>query len=226
MKRFTAVVSVAGMLALWPLEASAQEKGPVEKGTFVLGAERLTGIFHSDVKVDPDYSDGTTTIALFGMGTTGLLGGGVGIGTMQLPRIGFDGFVIDGLSIGGSFVVFNAADDNGSETDFLLAPRVGYAYMFSSVIGIWPRGGLSYWHASYSPNRGRDFADGSAHAFAFDVDCPLLIFPAKAFAITVGPLLDVSFGGKWSRQTGNGTEISNDLSVTQFGLSAGIAGFF
>jgi hypothetical protein len=223
MNRLTAVVSAAGLCALWPLQANAQEKGPVGKGTFVLSAERLTGVFHSDASFDPGGSVGTTTIALFGMGATTPLGTGIGI--MEVPRIGFDGFVIDGLSIGGTVAIFNASNDNGSETDFLVAPRVGYAYMFSGAIGIWPRGGLSYWHSSFSPNRGRDEAD--AHAFAFSLDCPLVIFPSRVLAITVGPLLDVSFGGRQTFYAGNGAVNQRvDFSVTQFGLSAGVAGFF
>jgi hypothetical protein len=224
MKKLTAVVSLAGACALWPLQANAQEKGPVGKGTFVLSAERLTGVFHSDESIDnPDRSIGRTTIALFGMGRTAPLVPGMGI--MEVPRIGFDGFVINGLSIGGTLALFNSSYDDGSETDFLLAPRVGYAYMFSSVIGIWPRGGFSYWHASFSPNQGR--ADMTANAFAFNIDCPLLIFPSSVFAITLGPLLDLSFAGTERIRAGNGVvDEKHDFSATSFGLSAGVAAFF
>ena len=81
--------------------------------------------------------------------------------------------------------------------------------MFGRVVGIWPRGGLSYWLESGTGNN-------EAHSFAFDVDVPLVFACTHSFAITLGPLLDVGFAGKLN---------DADTSFVQFGLSAGIVGF-
>jgi hypothetical protein len=176
----------------------------IRSGTFALGAERITGVFHADDKVDPAASQGHTTFALFGNSSDETIAG-----AWQLPRIGFDVFVVNGLSLGGSFVVLNRSIEGGGDaTDIIFAPRVGYAYMFGRVVGIWPRGGLSYWHRSGNGNY-------EAHSFAFDVDVPLIFRCTHSFAITLGPLLDVGFAGKVR---------DADTSFLQFGLSAGIVG--
>lgn len=174
----------------------------IRAGTFALGAERITGVFHADEKVDPGPNDGHTAFALFGNAADSPLAG-----AWQIPRIGFDVFVVNGLSLGGSFVVLNTSRPD--VTDIIVAPRVGYAYMFGRVVGIWPRGGLSYAHSS-GPG------DAEGHSFAFDIDVPLIFRCTHSFAITLGPLLDVGFAGKLN---------DVDTSFVQFGLSAGIVGF-
>ena len=135
----------------------------------------------------------------------------------KFPRIGLDGFVIDGLSLGGSFTVIHTEPEGGSTTDVLVAPRIGFGFMFGRVVGIWPRGGISYWHQSGPGD------NLSAHSFAFDLDVPLLIAPTRSFAFEVGPILDVSFGGSRDVDAANTTN-SVDTSFTQFGISAGIVG--
>lgn len=212
---------VLALVTLWTAAAhGAEGAGPVDRGTFVLSAEHLTGVVHDDVKSD-GVKTGVTTIALFGYQATTVF---------DMPRIAFDGFVIDGLSIGGSLALYQpsfgvSGGNSQSYTDFLIAPRVGYAYLFSRSVGIWPRAGFSYWHRGFSDQ------PVSAHAFAFDADCPLVFLPAPHFAITLGPILDVTFGGSAS---GDAVAVagvgvggpSQDFSLVQFGLSAGVAGFF
>src|SRR6185503_15220765 len=120
-----------------------------------------------DVKVTRQgvsNSNGITTVAFLGNETLAPVGG-VASGVYQAPRIGFDYFIINGLSLGGSFTIVSISTDAGSGTDILFAPRVGYAYMFSDMFGIWPRGGFSYWHQSVDPDGP---GDQSAHAFAFN----------------------------------------------------------
>jgi hypothetical protein len=187
----------------------------IESGTFALGAERLTGMFHADDKTGNTPSRGSTTIALLGNG------GNVGVASnaFLFPRVGLDGFIIDGLSLGGNLIVWHTSYDGGSATSFIIEPRIGFAFMFGRVVGIWPRGGFGYWNYSQSPDQGPGGVD--AHCFAFTVDVPLIIRPVRPFAITVGPILDVGFAGK---QTPNGGP-SQDVSFTQFGLSAGMVAF-
>jgi len=208
--------------ALLLLPAAARADA-IAKHTFALGAERITGVFHADEKWNTGNasgSNGVTTLALFGMN-----GGGDLVDAWQLPRIAMDYFVANGFSIGGSFVVLSRSPENSNRTDFIIAPRVGFGYMFSRVVGIWPRIGMSYWHGSWSNDPGNLNAD--AHSFAFDLDVPLLIAPVRSFAITLGPLLDVGFAG---RVSGNvnvlGLNVNGgvDTSFVQFGLSAGIVG--
>jgi hypothetical protein len=140
----------------------------------------------------------------------------------QFPRVGLDGFIIDGLSLGGSLVFMHRAPEGRTVTDVLVAPRIGFAYMFSRVVGIWPRFSLAYWHRWDNADQGP--GEVRSHSFAFGIDVPLIIAPVKNFAITVGPLFDVGFGGKQTTDPGPG-EATLDTSFTQFGLSAGVVGF-
>ncbi|HEX3596500.1 MAG TPA: hypothetical protein VHU80_15425 [Polyangiaceae bacterium] len=202
----------AGMV----LVSSRASANAIDKGTFALGAERITGVFHADEKVDGLGSNGTTAIALFGNSVDSPLAG-----AWQFPRLAFDYFVTNGLSLGGSFVVLSRSPEGSTQTDILVAPRIGFGYMFTRVVGIWPRGGISYWHASRSADNTDTSVD--AHSFAFDVDVPLLIAPTRSFAIEIGPLLDVGFAGRASAAFVGGG-VARDTSFVQFGLSAGIVG--
>ena len=211
---------------LWPLAvlcallaSSTAHADAIPRGTFALGAERITGVFHSEEKVGNGRAD-HTAFALFGNAEDSPVAR-----AWQLPRITFDYFVTNGLSIGGSFIVLARSHDGYDQTDIVVAPRIGFGYMFTRVVGIWPKGGLSYWHASFSPDNSN--AEGNEHAFAFDLDVPLVIAPVRSFAITIGPLLDVSFDGRASgdanvANVNAGTSV--DMSFVQYGLTAGIVG--
>lgn len=212
----TRSIGLCALLSLSVLVSGTAHAEAIESGTFALGAERLTGMFHADDKTEGQPTQGTTTLAL--------LGNGGNIGTPSqaflLPRVGLDGFIVDGLSLGGNLIVWHASYEGGSATSFIIEPRIGFAFMFGRVVGIWPRGGFAYWNFSSSPDQGPN-AGTDAHTFAFNIDVPLIIRPVRNFAITVGPVLDVGFAGKESVNNGP----NRDISFTQFGLSAGMVAF-
>ena len=207
----TKLVRSSALLALALLSPRLAGAAAIDKGTFALGGERLTGMFHSEEKVGAGVSSGATSIVLLGNTAND---GSVAY-PFQFPRIGLDGFITDGLSLGGS-LTFMHRSAGGSATDLLVAPRIGFAYMFSRAVGIWPRFSIGYWHQWQDPNQ--------AHTFAFTIDVPLIVAPVKDFAITVGPLFDVSFAGKRTVAGPTG-DVDTDTSFTNFGLSAGIVGF-
>ncbi len=207
-------LSLAAVTLAWALPAHALEDSPmVDQGSMVLGAERITGIYH----VGGSDAVPSNTVVAF-LGNHGIL-------PHDVPRVGFDYFVIDHLSVGGNFVVWNGslseAGAGGSQTEIAFIPRVGYALMFTDSIGFWPRGGLSYAHINFSPDRG---SDTNAHYFAFDVDAPFFFGLSQGFAVTVGPFLDVGFGG--SIEADVPFSHSQSFNPVLVGLSAGFAGFF
>jgi hypothetical protein len=235
MHRYCSICAVAALLVSFASYAKA-EAGPVPKGTFTLSGERLTGVMHvSETVSNPapvgDRTTSVTTVSLLGSGIGAVNAFGTALGA---PRVGFDGFIIDGLSLGGTLsFVSTSYNPDGPDNDmtlsaFSIAPRVGYAYMFTNVVGIWPRGGLSYIHESISPED-NNATSTSFHAFAFDVEAPLIITPVEHFSILVGPLFDVTFGGEQTATTRNNgvkVDVSRDDSLTQFGLAAGLMGTF
>jgi hypothetical protein len=238
MKKILAFSTAAALTTL-SLQAGAAS-GPMPQGTFTVGAERLMGITHSSLKNDPYPGQPPDESGEWGVTTVTLLGNGVmydpganngsGVDSRQMflmPRIGLDYFIIDGLSLGGSLTFLSASvhdarnpNNDGSATMFLFQPRVGYAYMFGDVVGIWPRGGFAYTHGSVDPDLAPSWSN---HYFALDIDVPLIIAPVKNFAFTVGPVFDITFGGSQSDPLPP-PERSRDASLTMFGLTAGVLG--
>lgn len=203
--------SVAGVILSLSISAGAAP-GPVKQGTLAIGAERLSGFFHTSVKHEGQGTESVDQFALLSI---------VPLSPYDQPRAAIDYFVIDGLSLGGALAFVHLGLENGSINTFLLAPRVGYATFFNDVVGIWPRGGFSYWNRSTDPDRG--FGSSENH-FAFEIDVPLLLAPAENFWITVGPLIGIPITGSTDDEgPGNPSE---SHKYTTFGLTAGLTGAF
>lgn len=111
------------------------------------------------------------------------LGGPPAFHPYMLPRLGLDFFVIDHLSVGGSFVFYSRDNDS----HFLLSPRVGYAIDFSRSFGFWPRGGLTF--------RNDDFDRGNDDEVALTLEAMFYGEPAEHFAILFGPVFDIGLAG-------------------------------
>ncbi|HVU01168.1 MAG TPA: hypothetical protein VHE30_05425 [Polyangiaceae bacterium] len=216
-----ALVSLSGV-------ARAQSKD-FEKGTFAISMERLSGFNHvkSSTTVNTPGGDVTTSTSadrfmLMGMEASS---------PADLPRVGLDYFIIDKLSLGGTlFIGYSSAttnlgglgNANASATDILFAPRVGYAVMFNDTIGVWPRGGFSYFHRSIDPDNG---PSDSAYYLALNLEAPFIFGLANGFAITAGPAVDVSLTGSATTHNAN-VSVDRDISYFSFGLFAGFLAWF
>ena len=106
--------------------------------------------------------------------------------------------------------------------------------MFTDGIGIWPRGGIVYYHSSIStaqrataglPNP--PSSDTSLHFIGFSLDVPFIFALKPGFAITAGPMLELSFDGSYNFDNPPaGTNITSiDMKYTTFGLSVGLLGW-
>jgi len=146
---------------------SAADMGARARVTFA--ADRLMGIY----VFDRGGSDTT-----FGLG-----GPPAGGHPYEGARLGIDFFVIDHLSLGGSFIF--ASHDNDSH--LLLYPRIGYAIDFSRAFGFWPRGGLTY--------RNDDLRRGNDDELALTFEAMFYGAPAEHFAFIFGPVFDFGFVG-------------------------------
>lgn len=235
-------------LALGSAAASAQVREPLgDQGQFVIGAERLTGVFVNRWAIEQELgaltqtnTQSTTTVGLLGSSATGPLGGDKFGAFSSMPRLSFDYFVIDGLSIGGSLFYYSNAgeaevEQEGpganprSEADldtdrlFVFSPRVGYAIAFSDSFAFWPRGGITYVSAGVEEDNGEEV---SASVWALSLEAMFAITPIPHFAILLGPYLDVApFGGVDIDDPGEPT-VENDLSYLSFGAAAGIGVYF
>jgi len=220
MQKLTSAVLLAGSL-LWSAVAGAQEFG--SKGDAVFSAERLMGVhasheFRDSAIAGPREEDYNST----GLGFAWF--GATARTPYDLPRLAFDYLVIDHLSIGGSIAYASSSDsaNNGipggvraDTSQFLFAPRVGYAYMFGRVVGIWPRGGLTYHDESV--NGGSD-----TNGFGIDLDAMFVFVPVQHFAFTLGPSFDVDFTGNF-KPANAGSKV--DHGYRSFGLQVGLLGW-
>ncbi len=212
-------------LAALLISSSAFAQNFGSKGQLGISAERLFGFYHDSTTVSEPapLGDQTTKYDSFS-----LLSSQVGGGFYAGPRVAGDYFVIDHLSLGGaigySHVTIGTQQNNGATvsngTDsFLFAPRVGWAYMFNDIVGIWPRAGFTY--RSYNP------ANASGHIFAFTAEMPVVFTVIPHVAFWAGPTLDVGIGGSLSNPPGpGGNTTSVDFNATEIGIQTGMTAYF
>jgi hypothetical protein len=210
-------------------------------GQFAIAGERLFGFAHHSFTTTRDVPGGEVETTQSGT-TINLLGQGLGFPTLQsvlqTPRVGFDYFIIDGLSLGGSLMFSTTsaeqevedADGDQRESEvtynsFAIAPRIGYALMFNDTIGIWPRGGPTFIGGSIEDD---DEDETSISMFALSVEAPLVITPVPHAAFLVGPSLDFAFSGTQTVDPSepNQDEVESDIKATEIGIQAGILVYF
>ena len=237
MAKFTACLVFSAVCVAAPA-VHAQDFG--KEGQFAISAERLFGIAHTSQTNeigDGESNRSHTTISLLVPAFNSTTGDLFPIG-YSFPRIGADYFVIDGLSLGGSLGVFTSSGefetevmgetvdgDTGSVSGFLLAPRVGYAFMFNDTFGIWPRGGITFMHAGYEDD---DNNEASSSVWALTIEAPFVIAPLPHVAFTVGPTFDLGVTGSNEFNPADPDEptVDNDFSMWDLGLHAGMTVYF
>jgi hypothetical protein len=191
--------------------ARAQELGT--KGDMIFGVERIFGIrgerFHLEQPEDEDFEQSATTISL-GLART--------IVPYNLPRATFDYVIADHWSIGGALGFASSDSDfdpGGSQTvtDFVLAPRGGYLHMFGSVVGIWPRAGLTYHSTSVEDNY-------SEWTGALTLECQFPFVIRRHFGVLLGVAFDQSLLGNRNPEDGPDQDVdyrSIGVQVAMFG---------
>jgi hypothetical protein len=225
-------------------------------GQIVIGAERLAGVFvdQADVEttntafgttITAEVSASTTTVSVFGNSPGG---------PTSVPRLALDFFVIQGLSLGGSFIYLTRSGDVESTTDdgsqsvtsedelatqslFVLAPRIGYAVAFDETFAFWPRVGISY---SADVTEDEDEVDDglggtiivtdttTLKATQLTLEALLVVSPFEGFALAGGPFYDVGLGGSFEREIDapGAVNIEGDYRATAFGFTVGMLAYF
>ena len=175
--------------------AAAAPSGPStfgDSGQLVVSSEQLFGY---------TYSRTSTGNAHASANTFSLLADPLGIGAAGYlwPRLGFDVFVLKGISLGVAASFFRYTLGNGSTTMFEVAPRLGYAAMVGPWLGVWPRVGFTYIHSS------------AQQYSAIAVEAPLVLTATPHLAVLVAPSLDLGITG------------SGNTKLTDAGLTFGLA---
>jgi hypothetical protein len=233
-------VAVALTVSLGAASAAAQAApgGFGSSGQFTIGAERMFG-FQSASQTTETELAGVTTETTVSATQFSFLGfnGVTPISVYSHPRIGFDYFVIDRLSVGGSIMFMTRSTevegggqtaDGPSTTAFLFAPRAGYAFMFNETIGIWPRLGFTYYSLSNETETPTGSFEDSENGLALAIEGLFVIAPVQNFGFTVGPTIDVGLTGSVEDQgpPPGSPALESDRTVTEFGINAGIVVWF
>jgi len=203
------------------LSSSAWAQDFSAKGQLAISAERLFGFVHDSATLDGNTTK-TDTISLLSspliVGSSGVWGG---FGT---PRVAGDYFVIDHLSVGGAigYAHWSVSTPNGPVTtsvdadSFTFAPRAGYFFGFTDIVGIWPRAGFTY--KTYSSG------NNSGHDLALTIEAPFMFTVIPHVAFWGGPTLDVGLSGSQSQKVGTTTR-SVDFNATEIGIQTGLVGY-
>lgn len=241
MRKLAASIAAGGAVFAIAATASA-DLG--EQGSMALSADRLFGITSYSVTGEPDI-DGAEEAEITGTNMSLLWGVSPSVGFEgitipvpgTIPRLSFDFFVAESLSLGGSlgYYSFSGEVDPGGDADkydldkvtaLALAPRVGYVIPLADAVYLWLRGGLTYMSVTVDPDEGDD-VDGNVMqanlegAFVFGI--------GENFGFHVGPAADLPLGGKITIPNGNpvdGGDLDVDIKVTSFGAYGGLVGWF
>jgi hypothetical protein len=163
-----------------------------DSGQFVLSTEQLFGYSYRRISFPGGHSS-TNTFSLL---TNPL---GIGAAAYMWPRLGFDYFVLRGISLGAAASFVRSTEGNASNTIFELAPRIGYEAAIGPWLSVWPRLGFTYIHGS------------GAQYSAVSLEVPLVVALAQHVAVLVTPTFDLGVAG------------SNSVKYTDAGLSFGLA---
>lgn len=228
----------------------AQEPGIGRAGTFAISAERLMGYSWSKSKTEGEVDPGDIDVDTENSRTQfDFLARGTVENPFVAPRLAFDYFVIDGLSIGGALAYYSTNEETELQVEgiddpvesetrgsgFLIAPRVGYLYMFSPMFGIWPRGGVTY-ASGRSENENGDGPDDDeefeANAFDLTLEGMFVIAPVPHAGFLIGPTFDIPLAGSGEttfNPPGPGGQLSGDVDkvrLTSIGIQAGVLVWF
>jgi hypothetical protein len=244
-------ISVAAALIALSVGGIARAQGADSfggQGQFIVSADRLFGINFWSLKMQPDATptnpnpgkvteSGTSINLLWGSGSSVA---GEDLEVYSIPRLAFDYTVIPSLTLGGAIGYLHrsakrettangvtTSEDRPTGDAFLINPRIGYAVSLSPTVAVWPRGGVTYFSASQKEPNG--MGSVTLSGFAFSLDPQLVISPIPHFGFTLGLVADIPLSGTTKTETTVlGTKLSVEFptKITNFGLAAGVLGYF
>jgi hypothetical protein len=208
-----------------------------EEGAVHLGADRVMGVFFQRDVVITDTTQKTTSVGVLGL---------QGATPSSVPRLALDYFVMDSLSVGGSFMYVTHSQsqtfspggqpdtdsDLGSSSLLTLHPRAGYAVAFNKSWGVLPRGGLMFAHRGstavldVNPDGSTTESTISSTTLALTVDGMFYVTPIDHLIFMGGPFIDLGVWGSGSVQIDGSPDTDFDAGLTAFGLAFALGGYF
>jgi hypothetical protein len=233
--------------------ASAEMNGMADKGHFFVSADRVFGITWTQLSsevtrnntTETDKASATTVGLLWNSGT----GSGKVAVAYLIPRVGIDFTVIDGLTVGGNIgythssgsyesttkngsVSTTVSGDTGTSSGFLFAPRVGYILPLGAPIGLWLRGGLTYYNHTNedAPDNNGNKDSNTWSGLGLNLDPQFVVTPVEHLFFTAGLAVDIPLTGSYETKNYNGagtavTTTYDHYKFTNIGLTFGVGGY-
>jgi hypothetical protein len=179
--------------------AAATPSGPTsfgDAGQLTLSAERLFG-YSWRHRTSGNLHDSLSTFSLLADPE------GVASSGYSWPRLGFDYFVVRGISLGAAASFFRTSGIGAAVTGYELAPRLGYAAVVGPWLTVWARAGFSYVHLT------------TERFSAITIEVPLVIAVASHLSLLIAPAADIGISGN--------IPPTGSTKVTDLGLSFGLA---
>jgi len=156
------------------------------------------------------------------------------------PRATFDFVIGGGLTLGGALGYMSRSGevkttvegvsvtvDDATYSAVLFNPRVGYMIRTSPMLSIWIKGGLSvYQFKVEEPEIEGD--PGFEQTFTgtqLTIDPALVLTPVDHVGILISPVIDQALTGNWELSS-DGVSTEENYRWSNYGVSAGLAGFF
>lgn len=208
-----------------------------EEAQLTFGVDRVMGVAFNRTKVEPEGGGEiivkSTNVYLFGNpgGSASDATTGASAPNLFVPRLALDYFVMESLSVGGSFLYASSSGeidtDAGSAdladtTTLGFAPRVGYCMAFDETFSIWPRLGITY----FSSKTESDAATTTVSGLDLTLEGMVGISPFSNFAMLVGPYVDFGLSGTAENDPDTGPSTEADAKTTSYGLSVSILGYY
>jgi len=158
-----------------------------------------------------------------------------GLDVYDLPRLGFDAFAADRLSLGvdlSGYATLGASPSVGNPyvSIFGAAPHVGYLAPFSGVVSLWLRAGVAYYLLA---ERGVDAGGGVGGAASVswsytwqqleaDVEAHLVLAAFAHMAVTVGVVAEVPLAGRFDEVRSGAAAVDSGAGWVHVGVVGGL----
>jgi hypothetical protein len=227
-----------------PLAARpAQAAGIDEQGALLISVDRLFGIANS--RATREQTTGQNVVIQRSTSRTdlSLLTSTPG-SVYSLPRLAVDFAVASRFTVGGALGFATGSSsvsstsgstttevDNPDTTSFLVAPRVGFAMSLGNVLGLWLRGGITYFRSTTESetvllNQVTSFR-AITSGVSFNAEPTLAIMVAPGFGFTLGVVVDLPLTGEQrgeTRRAGTTTTTEVDFMIRNLGVMVGLLG--
>ena len=154
-----------------------------------------------------------------------------GLNVYDLPRLGFDAFAADRLSLGvdlSGYATLGASPTLGNPTVsiFGAAPHIGYLAPFGGVASLWLRAGVAYYLLA---EKGVDAGGAASVPWSFtwqqleaDVEAHLVLAAFAHMAVTVGVVAEVPLAGRFAEVRTGAASVDAGASWVHVGFVGGL----